>query len=103
QIGEAIEWIWVNEVWEGTKLGKDVYCRCRPILCQRTSIDNPSHCKLPMNGRNYYSRNYRPMSLVMLGLPYQVTYNIYKSRLEEAISKMKGKIASLDLNAKPKD
>lgn len=100
---ESIDWFWVNEVWEGTKIGRDIYVRIRPILVQRTSIDNPSLCKLPVNGRNYYSRNHRPISLVMLGLPYQVTYNIYKTRLEEAISKMKGVIGSLDINSKPKD
>lgn len=103
EAGESIEWFWVNEVWEGTKIAGKYYVRIRPVLVQRTSLDNISKCKLPYNGRSYYSRNTNSTSMVKLGIPFQVTYNVYKYRLENAIAKSKGKIGSIDLNAKPKD
>jgi hypothetical protein len=100
---ESVEWIWVNEVWESTRIAGKIYKRIKPFDIQRTSIDNPSKCKLPINGRNYYARNARQLSLVSLGIPFQIIYNIYKSRQEDLIRKNKGRIAKLNLKAKPKD
>jgi len=100
---ESVEWTWVNEVWEGTRIAGKIYKRIKPFDVQRTSLDNPSKCKLPINGRNYYARNARQLSLGSFGIPFQIIYNIYKSRQEDLVKKNKGKIVKLNLNAKPKD
>ena len=65
-------------------------------------MDNPSKCKLPINGRKYSDLNARNISLVSLGIPYQLNYNIYKYRLELAIAKSKDIIAQFDINMIPK-
>ena len=38
EFGAELKWEWVNEVWEGTRIGKDMYVRLRPVLNQRTSM-----------------------------------------------------------------
>tara|TARA_R110000868_G_scaffold211994_3_gene462045 strand:+ start:730 stop:3015 length:2286 start_codon:yes stop_codon:yes gene_type:complete len=100
--GAKLEWKWVNEVWEGTRVDGRFYLNINPILNQRMSLDNPSKCKLPINGRRYSDTNSTNISLVKLGIPYQLNYNIYKYRLELAIARSKDIIAQFDINMIPK-
>jgi len=100
--GEKIDWYWVNEVWEGHRLGNDKYIGIRKLPGQRASIDNPSKCKLPYNGRIYSDRNAKPISVVSIGLPYQILYNIFHYRLELSIAKNKDKILLMEMNTIPK-
>jgi len=72
--GASVNWMWVNEVWEGTRIDGDIYVKMRAIPNQRISLDNPSLCKLPINGRKYSDRNARNISLVSLGIPYQLNW-----------------------------
>tara|TARA_R110000851_G_scaffold242829_1_gene395379 strand:+ start:3833 stop:6145 length:2313 start_codon:yes stop_codon:yes gene_type:complete len=102
EIGGKIEWIWVNEVWEGTRIDGRFYINVNPIPNQRLSLDNLSTCKLPINGRRYSDVNAKNISLVSLGIPFQLTYNIYKYRLELAIARSKDIIAQFDINMIPK-
>ena len=100
--GANLTWMWVNEVMEGTRIDGDIYVKMRPISNQRVSLDNPSLCKLPINGRKYSDRNASNISLVSLGIPYQLNYNIYKYRLELAIARSKDIIVQFDINMIPK-
>ena len=100
--GAWIDWQWINEVWEGTRIDGNMYMRMQPLANQRTSLDNPSKCKLPINGRKYSDLNSKNISLVSLGIPYQLNYNVYKYRLELAIAKSKDIIAQFDINMIPK-
>jgi hypothetical protein len=101
-LGGKLEFKWVNEVWEGTRIDGRIYVNVNPILNQRLSLENPSKCKLPINGRRYSDINSRNISLVKLGIPYQLNYNIYKYRLELAIARSKDIIAQFDINMIPK-
>jgi hypothetical protein len=65
-------------------------------------MDNPSKCKLPVNGRKYSDINSDNISLVSLGIPYQLNYNIFKYRMELAIARSKDIIAQFDINMIPK-
>lgn len=96
-----VEWDWINEVWKGYRIDGDMYLEIEPYPHQRSSIDNPSKCKLPVNGRAYSDRNSSNISLVELGIPYQLSYNIYKYRLENAIAKSKDILAMMDINLIP--
>jgi hypothetical protein len=102
-LGAKIEWEWVNEVWEGTRIDGLYYIKMRPYVNQRNSLDNPSICKLPINGRKYSDINSQNVSLISLGIPYQLNYNIYKYRLELAIARSKDIIAQFDINMIPKN
>lgn len=96
-----LEWDWINEVWKGYRIDGDIYLEIEPLEHQRSSIDNPSKCKLPVNGRAYSDRNSSNISLVELGIPYQLSYNIFKYRLENAIAKSKDILAMMDINMIP--
>lgn len=98
-----VEWFWINEVWHGTRINEDIYCNIEPYPVQRRDMDNPSQCKLPINGRRYSDRNSANVSLMMLGYPYQLMYNILKYRLENSVAKSKDVIAQLDINMIPED
>ena len=101
--GQTVEWLWVNEIWEGYLIGTDMYFRIRPIPVQRTSLDNLAKCKLPYNGRVFSAINSRNISLVTLGIPYQILYNATMHRLKLAMAKMKDDMAVVDYNWKPKN
>ena len=101
-IGASLNWKWVNEVWEGTRIDGRMYVKIHPLVNQRNDLDNLSTCKLPINGIRYSNVNTSNISLVKLGIPYQLNYNIYKYRLELAIAKSKDIIASFDINMIPK-
>tara|TARA_R100000951_G_scaffold49786_1_gene42120 strand:- start:14645 stop:16912 length:2268 start_codon:yes stop_codon:yes gene_type:complete len=101
-MGAKIDYTWVNEVWEGTRIDGRMYVNINPMSNQRVSMNNPSKCKLPINGRRYSDINSTNISLVSLGIPYQLNYNIYKYRLELAIARSKDIIAQFDINMIPK-
>lgn len=103
QPGETCEWFWVNEVWEGTRIDGKIYKNIRPCRIQRNSMDNPSICKLPINGMRYSDRNAPNISLLSLGIAYQLLYNIYNYRLENEIAKAKGMIARIDIDSIPEE
>jgi hypothetical protein len=103
EAGQEVEWYWVNEIWEGYLIGTDMYFRIRAIPVQRTSLDNLAKCKLPYNGRVLSAINSRNISLVILGVPYQVLYNATMHRLKLAMAKMKDDMIQLDVNLKPKN
>ena len=100
--GAKVRYEWVNEVWEGTRIDGRYYINVNPIPNQRTSLDNPSLCKLPINGRRYSDINSENISLVSLGIPYQLNYNIFKYRMELALARSKDIIAQFDINMIPK-
>ncbi len=102
ELGQEVEWMWVNEIWEGYLIGTDMFFRIRPLPVQRTSLDNLSKCKLPYNGRVLSNINSKNISLVMLGVPYQILYNATMHRLKLAMAKMKDDMIQLDINLKPK-
>lgn len=100
--GESIEWIWISEVWEGTKIGTDIYVRIRPKSVQYRSMDNPSGCKLGFVGAIYNARNSVATSLIDLVKHHQYLYNIIMYRLELEIAKAKGKKMVMDLAQIPR-
>ena len=102
EMGAKVRYEWVNEVWEGTRIDGRFYININPLSNQRTSLDNPSRCKLPINGRKYSDINSDNISLVSLGIPFQLNYNIFKYRMELAIARSKDIIAQFDINMIPK-
>lgn len=100
--GEEIEWVWINEVWEGTKIGADIYTRIRPKKVQFRSIDNPSRCKLGYIGTIHNNRNSTPTSMVDLVKNHQYLYNTIMYRMELEIAKASGKKVIIDLAQIPR-
>ncbi len=99
---ETIEWDWIPEVWEGYKVGDDIYLGIGPVEYQHTSIDGLSSRKLPYCGIIYNNINAMPKSLVGLMKPLQYMYIILWYRLELALARDKGKVINMDLTQIPK-
>lgn len=99
--GEEIKWIWVNEWWEGTKIGESIYVKIGPRPVQYRSMDNISKCYPGYVGTLYATNDSKAKSLMDRMKPYQYLYNVFMYRTELAFAKSKGKIAQLDLSLVP--
>lgn len=101
--GEEIEWKWVNEWWEGTKISDDIYVRLGPSKVQIRKMTNLSYCHPGYVGSIYNINSSQAMSLMDRVKPYKYQYNIYARKLELAISRFNGPIIELDLAKVPND
>jgi hypothetical protein len=120
--GEHIDWIWINEVWGGIKIGPN-----RPAFWGTNSPGgiNPIYlglnggkpgklpfqfkgdttlygCKLPVEGSVFGDRNTRSISLVDLMKPYQIGYNIVNNQIADILVDELGTVIMLDQNALPR-
>ena len=100
--GETIEWDWITEVWEGYKIGEDLYIGIRPIPYQHQSIENLNDNRLPYTGVVYNNTNTYGKSLIEIMKPLQYMYMVLWYRLELALSRDKGKILTMDVTQIPK-
>lgn len=98
-----VEWTWIIEVWEGYRIGEDLYIGIQPLEYQHISADNPNSQKLPYTGVVYNNTNSRPRSLVSMMKPLQYMYIVLWYRLELAMARDKGKIPVVDVTQIPKD
>lgn len=102
-LGEEEEIFWINEAWEGTKIGPDIYVNMRPRIVQYNRISNPSRCHFGIVGSMYNLNDSRPFSLVDMMKPYAYFYDVIYDRLNKAIAANWGKIVKLDLAMVPKN
>lgn len=101
--GEEEEVYWINEAWEGTKIGKKVYLNMRPRPIQYNRLSNPSRCHFGIVGSIYNINESKPFSLIDMAKPYSYLYDIMHDRLNKLIAKNWGKIIKLDLAKIPED
>jgi hypothetical protein len=120
--GEHVDWIWINEVWGGIKIGPN-----RPAFWGMNNMGgiNPIYigmnggkpgrvpfqfkgdetlygCKLPVEGAVFGDRNTRSISLVDLMKPYQIGYNIVNNQIADILVDELGTVIMLDQNALPR-
>ena len=119
--GEHIDWIWINEVWGGVKVGPNL-----PSTWKQTSTElNPIYiginqtkpgrvpfqfkgdsnlygCKLPVEGRVFSDRNTRSTSLVDLMKAFQVGYNMVNNQIADILVDELGTVIMFDQNALPR-
>ena len=101
--GEEATPLWVNEAWEGTKIGDKIYVGMRPCLVQHNSISNPSRCHFGIVGTIYNLNESKPYSLVDMMKPYNYMYDAIHAKLVDLIATNWGKLLELDLAMKPKN
>ena len=106
---EEIKWVWINEWWEGTRIGGGgtssnktaIYIKIQKRPIQFRSIHNISKCHSGYVGLAYNTNVSRSKSLMDRMKPYQYLYNVFMYRTELAFAKAKGKIGKIDLSEKP--
>ena len=99
--GEEEVIYWINEAWEGTKIGTDIYLNMRPRILQYNRLSNPSRCHFGIIGSVYNLNDSRPFSLVDMMKPYAYLYDVIHDRLNKLLAKNWGKIITLDLAKVP--
>ena len=100
--GEEEQIFYINEAWEGTKIGEEIYVNMRPRVVQYNRLTNPSRCHFGIVGTIYNLNENRPYSLVDKMKPYNYLYDAIHDRLNKTIAKNWGKIIQLDLAKVPK-
>lgn len=120
--GEHIEWIWINQVWGGLKIGPNhpsfwgiknstglnpIYLginqnKIRPLKFQFKGDKTLYGCKLPVEGRIFSDRNTRSTSLVDSMKPFQIGFNIVNNQIADILIDELGTIIMLDQNALPR-
>jgi hypothetical protein len=119
--GEHIEWVWINHVWGGIKIGPNqptflgiensggvnpIYLginnnRIKPLKFQFKGDNTMYGCKLPVEGAVFSDRNTRSTSLVDSMKPFQVGYNIVNNQIADILVDEIGTVIMLDQNALP--
>jgi hypothetical protein len=92
-----VEWYWINEAWEGVKIGLDIFTDIKAKPNQRRRLDNPYFCRLGYTGFIYEATNSQSVSLIDRLKPYQYLYDIISYRLEIAFASDQGKKFIMDL------
>lgn len=100
--GEEEQIFYINEAWEGTKIGTDIYVNMRPRVVQYNRLSNPSRCHFGIIGSIYNLNDSRPFSLVDMMKQYNYLYDAIHDRLNKMMAKNWGKILKLDLAKIPK-
>jgi hypothetical protein len=79
---QSLEWGWVNQWYQGTKIGPDIY-HIKPYKLL-------SYC--PIIGITYEVKNTEAKSLVDMMKPFQVLYNVCMNQLYKLLEKEVGKV-----------
>ena len=100
--GEKIDWQWIGQIWEGYRVGKDMFFGIEPIDYIDAPMDSPERQKLPYVGVIYSNTNSRNKSLVSIMKPLQYMYITVWYRLELMLARDKGRILTMDVTQIPK-
>ena len=120
--GEHIDWIWINEVWGGVKIGPNIPSfwgmnnpggfspiyigveknQIGPLKFQFKGDGTLYGCKLPVEGAVFSDRNTKSTALLDLMKPYQIGYNIVNNQIADILVDELGTVILLDQNALPR-
>ena len=87
----SLEWGWINQWYQGTKIGPDIY-HVKPFKLL-------NYC--PIIGTTYEVKNTEARSLVDLMKPFQVIYNVCMNQLYKLLEKEVGKVQLMSLRHIP--
>jgi hypothetical protein len=79
---QSLEWGWINQWYQGTKIGPDIY-HVKPFKLL-------NYC--PIIGTTFEVKNTEAKSLVDLMKPFQVLYNVCMNQLYKLLEKEVGKV-----------
>ena len=99
--GEEVEWFWINEWWEGTRIAENIYVKWGPRPIQFRRMGNKSAGGSGYVGTIYNTNTSQSRSLMDRMKPYQYLYNVFMYRTELAFAKSKGKISVMDTSRIP--
>jgi hypothetical protein len=89
---QSLEWGWVNEWYQGIKIGPDIY-HVKPYKLL-------NYC--PIIGTTFEVKNTESKSLVDMMKPFQVLYNICMNQMYKLLEKEIGNVASVNIRRVPR-
>ena len=89
---QSLEWGWINQWYQGIKIGPDIY-HVKPYKLL-------NYC--PIIGTTHEIKNTEAKSLVDLMKPFQVIYNICMNQLYKLLEKEIGNVAAVNLRRIPR-
>lgn len=115
--GEHIDWIWINEVWGGIKIGPNnttyyqskgfgfdpIYIDVKPLKFQFKGQSSLYGCKLPVEGRIFSERNSISNGLVDRAKSHQIIYNVLNNQVFDMLADEVGKVFVMDQNIIPRN
>lgn len=99
---DRIEWEWITEIWEGYRIGTDMYFGIKPLEFQHQSVESLYENKICYTGSIYSNTNSRGKSLAEIMKPLQYMYLALWYRLDIALARDKGKVLMMDITQIPK-
>jgi hypothetical protein len=120
--GEHLDWIWINEVWGGVKIGPNIPSfwgmnnpggfspiylgieknNLGPLKFQFKGDNTLYGCKLPVEGAVFSDRNTKSTALLDLMKPYQIGFNIVNNQIADILVDELGTVIMLDQNSLPR-
>ena len=88
---ESLEWGWINQWYQGTKIGPDIY-HIKPFKLL-------NYC--PIIGLTHEIKNTEAKSLVDMMKPFQVLYNVCMNQLYKLLEKEEGKVQLMSIRHIP--
>jgi hypothetical protein len=99
--GEQIDTKYVDDIWEGTKIGGRIVVRCRRRPNQVRSVDDAGSTPLSYVGCTHNMSAGRVTSLVDVLKHIQVLYNVVMYHIELTLSRAGGKAVVYDVSQMP--
>ena len=114
---EHIDWIWINQVWGGIKIGPNrpsfygnndnqgfnpIYLNIKPVKFQFKGDHTLYGCKLPVEGCVFSDRNNKSRALVDKMKPHQIGFNLVNNQIADILIDELGTVIVLDQNALPR-
>ena len=101
ELGEVVNWKWVNEWMEGTKIADHIYTVMRPVPYASKSLVNKSKGTPPYVGSVNSTNDYKVQSLMDIMKPMTYSYDIAYYKRELAIATYKGSFTALNSSLVP--
>jgi hypothetical protein len=114
--GQHIDWIWVNEVWKGIKIGlnfmngisgtnpsfEPIYLDVKPLEFQFKGDESLYGCKLPVEGIAFGNQITKKSSLVDQMKSFQIGYNLVNNQIVDMLADEVGNVIMFDQNMIPR-
>ena len=115
--GEHIDWLWVNQIWRGIKIGPNntsffqskgigfdpIYIKVEPLPFQFKGQSSLYGTKLPVDGRIFSERNSVSNGLVDKMKSNQIGFNIVNNQIMDMLADEIGNVFVLDPNMIPRN
>lgn len=97
------EWKWIPEVWEGTRVGGQIYVNIRPKRIQFRTNENPFKVKLGYHGIVLNAMNAPNVAPIDRARPFQFLYFVVMHKMKEILAADKAPLINIDMSLIPKN